>query len=470
MRGLSTIAGVVAVAACSAAPSPAPSPVRAPAVIEASPDASPRFEPLREAAAKACAEAVPPADGACTSGVAGTCMGPCLAGDPEACTTLGSELHASDAACATALWSAACERDDATACTQLAEHVVDVEQRVAAATKACEGKRARGCRILGELRVGSDEDEAAGHFDRACELGDAIGCLRAGQHYAGGNRDRVVASERYERGCNLGEPTACRELAMAFFTGSGVTRDLDRGLQLMDQVCRMDGVGDGGKSCEVLAQVAQSGRVPGLSGGAAANSLYERACEKGQLNACEEVGQKHYAAARYADAIRVATPVIAAEPDRWVAYYVRGLSRFDTGAFAEAAADLDKLCPLRSSWQYCPLWLYAAQMRAGRDGRPALEQHAIEHANGPWPEPVLRFYLGKLSEPALVRVAGKPKDAKKKNEQLCEAYYYIAQKHVIEGRTKAAARMFQKTLDTGVTNFVEYASARAELSRQSAKP
>ena len=50
-------------------------------------------------------------------------------------------------------------------------------------------------------------------------------------------------------------------------------------------------------------------------------------------------------------------------------------------------------------------------------------------------------------------------------ERRCEAYFYIGQYQLLDGDRVGAARSFRSVLETGVTNFVEYQGARAELAR-----
>jgi len=142
----------------------------------------------------------------------------------------------------------------------------------------------------------------------------------------------------------------------------------------------------------------------------------------------------------------------------------RGLSLFDLGRYAEAAEDLAVLAELRPDWPYGQLWLYIARARSGQDGATELRRWLSSQDAGQWPLPVARMFLGALSPARLLRAA-RDDDARKQLEQECEAYYYLSQREQIAGRRAQARRWLDKTIATGVTDFIEYASAKAELSR-----
>jgi len=113
-----------------------------------------------------------------------------------------------------------------------------------------------------------------------------------------------------------------------------------------------------------------------------------------------------------------------------------------------------------------------------RTGRTA-EAHAYlnEVAAGlvdlNWAAPVVLFYAGRLSE-ADVLAAAVDADATIDRERKCEAYYYLGAAHLLSlgdiagdemTRMAKAREYFEKSIATGVTNFVEYRAAQAEIER-----
>jgi lipoprotein NlpI len=51
---------------------------------------------------------------------------------------------------------------------------------------------------------------------------------------------------------------------------------------------------------------------------------------------------------------------------------------------------------------------------------------------------------------------------------MLRAYFYLGEYTMIAGKQEAAGRLFQQSVDTGVTTSIEYTGARAELKRLSA--
>lgn len=81
-----------------------------------------------------------------------------------------------------------------------------------------------------------------------------------------------------------------------------------------------------------------------------------------------------------------------------------------------------------------------------------------------WPGQVIALYLGRTS-PEQVLAATADRDEKRRRELECEAFFYIGQYHLLKGRRPKAAEFFRKAVETGVTDFIEYQSAKVQLKR-----
>jgi TPR repeat protein len=145
--------------------------------------------------------------------------------------------------------------------------------------QGCDGGDAFGCYNLGVLYmngegVAADDAAALASFKRACDAGDAEGCFEVGWLYAEGRgapRSERQAATFYERacearsgeacanlavlsaseippdvtravalfarGCDLGEPIACFDLANHYADGTGVEQDTERAAALYAQAC-----------------------------------------------------------------------------------------------------------------------------------------------------------------------------------------------------------------------------------------
>ena len=90
--------------------------------------------------------------------------------------------------------------------------------------------------------------------------------------------------------------------------------------------------------------------------------------------------------------------------------------------------------------------------------------HAEKVDLNDWPGPVVLLLLGKTT-PQQVLAAAKHQKTRKQLERECEAFFYVGQYHLLHGNKAEAAKLFRKTLDTGVTYFIEYDGAKVELER-----
>jgi len=111
---------------------------------------------------------------------------------------------------------------------------------------------------------------------------------------------------------------------------------------------------------------------------------------------------------------------------------------------------------------YAPIWLYLAVRRAGGDGAAALRQVSPAGQRA-WPHPVARWLAGEASFDdalAATRDGGRADPGRE-----CELQFFAGQKALLDGDRAAARRHFRRSVDTGVTEFVEYGMSRLELQR-----
>ena len=155
---------------------------------------------------------------------------------------------------------------------------------------------------------------------------------------------------------------------------------------------------------------------------------------------------------------------IEAEPDDPVAYYYRGNLYFYQGKYAAAAADFRRHAELAPGHPYTLIKLYVTTARTGKDAKPELRTRAAKLRSKDWPFPIIELYLGRVSaESVLDTVSGK--GSRRQKERACEAYFYVGYYFLLAGDTDRAKNLFEKALATGVEDFNEYKTAKAELWR-----
>jgi TPR repeat protein len=451
--------------------------VAAPGVaLERSRSEGPARRPSANEAADECLDAIdergaaPQSPDAACSDLA-TCSERCARGEANECRPLAAWfVRRRDARCAEALRELGCEHGDVQACSAVVSAPARRTRLPAGLRRrleqSCNGGYGAACSSLGGLyRALGNKTAALTRFEQGCRRGHAAGCrdaltlLEQTPHMS---EERILGVRA--KACDLGDHATCAGLARALAHGIGVEADPARAQRLAADVCRLDQATDEGEACHLLAQLLITRERASAE---QTEPLYRRACSKGHVESCGTLALEHYIHGRHEEALALSTTLIARDERHWLPRYTRGMSLFDLGRFAEATRDLAVLCDARDDWLHCRLWLYAARERAGEDGESGLAASVDGLDPREWPMPVARFFLGKLGEAKLL-AAARDQDAQKEREQLCEAYYYLGQAHMIRGRRERARDMFRKAVATGITNFVEYAGARAELARMGA--
>lgn len=111
----------------------------------------------------------------------------------------------------------------------------------------CEAGKAKDCGDLGQRYfTGSNttpknDKTAAALFQRACDGGDAFGCMKLAFAYSEGlgvKADDARAAKLAERGCNGGSARACAFLGAVYAQGGGgYPKDVRRAEELLRQAC-----------------------------------------------------------------------------------------------------------------------------------------------------------------------------------------------------------------------------------------
>lgn len=152
--------------------------------------------------------------------------------------------------------------------------------------------------------------------------------------------------------------------------------------------------------------------------------------------------------------------------DPW-SRYLRGIAAFNQGDFGKAAQDFEFLWKRRSG-AYEALWLYLARSRVSP---PVSTEREIGQVIGSdlladsteWPEPVLRFIAGSISEgQAFAAASNDPMHAR---HLSCESSFYLGQVALLKKQTKHGRELMQNAALSCPADSVEYLAAKAELDR-----
>jgi lipoprotein NlpI len=169
------------------------------------------------------------------------------------------------------------------------------------------------------------------------------------------------------------------------------------------------------------------------------------------------LGQSDRGLRDYDDALR-------RTPDDTEMRGARGNAYFYLGQYDKAEADLTAASNGDPKMAYYPLWLYLAQRHQGKDGKAELEKRAAKLDLQAWPGPVAEFYRGRIAA-ADVLAAARSGDAKVQGDQQCEADFYLGEHALLGGDKDEARRLLGQAAADCDRRFIEYAGAKAELSR-----
>jgi TPR repeat protein len=195
----------------------------------------------------------------------------------------------------------ACEKGEGKACHNLAVSYARGDGVSKDAAKAEEYYRA-GCQaeemqscfnlavMLNETGKPATQREAMTLFNKACEGGDATGCLNAGllmRSPPGGKMSAkpAEAANLFQKACDADLAAGCLELGRQAATGTGVDQDLQRAAMLFQKACQRDSA----SACAFLAGLHAEGRGVNKDDQRAMD-LYRRACEGGEPAGCFNLG------------------------------------------------------------------------------------------------------------------------------------------------------------------------------------
>jgi lipoprotein NlpI len=145
--------------------------------------------------------------------------------------------------------------------------------------------------------------------------------------------------------------------------------------------------------------------------------------------------------------------------------YLRGRNRFYLGQYQDAYDDLVNNAKIRTGNEkaFPLLWAALAATRMGKSLDSALRELEAQSSGDSWPQRMLANYLGKLSDSDLLRLARDAKSDGEKRHLLCEANFFLGMKEFAKGNKGEAKRYFEKSIDTEVTEFIEYRASGFEL-------
>ena len=151
---------------------------------------------------------------------------------------------------------------------------------------------------------------------------------------------------------------------------------------------------------------------------------------------------------------------IAQDPENHAARIVAGFMHFDTGRFSKAEKHFAKAASITPDDPYDQIWLYMSQLRQNAKAQDGQIRAFVErNKSKEFIYTDITILLGDIPPNKGIEQAELSKDL----GNVCEAYYYAAQRLFADGNKKQAEEYLFKAVETEQTSFWEYKSALAYL-------
>lgn len=140
-----------------------------------------------------------------------------------------------------------------------------------------------------------------------------------------------------------------------------------------------------------------------------------------------------------------------------------GITQLQLGRYDDAERSLRRFVDATSSDQrsFGLLWLaLAMERREAGSGRTMLAAE-VRESDTSWAGSLVRFLAGRIDRDALLKTARADADAERM--RLAEAYFYIGQTFLTQGRREDAKPWFERVIGTQAVSFREYVIAQQEL-------
>jgi lipoprotein NlpI len=181
---------------------------------------------------------------------------------------------------------------------------------------------------------------------------------------------------------------------------------------------------------------------------------------------------EYYEKGQYARAVADFNKALELQPNRAYAFLERGCAHFLAGQTSQAAADFELAIgvnPASSTAVYAALWLHITKARLHQEGNEELAEVAQKADLSSWPGPVLKFYLGQMTEDELMAAAADP-DPQTHVGEACEVNFYTGEDALAHQKRTAALARFRAVHDRCIEDYIEYGGALAQLKQLTGAP
>lgn len=153
-------------------------------------------------------------------------------------------------------------------------------------------------------------------------------------------------------------------------------------------------------------------------------------------------------------------------PQNPIAQADLGFAKYFAGDYAGAVTDLDAAVAASENLRYLNPWRYWASIKAGQPAATAAAKLGDPGSKPAdqrdWVDQLSLFLTGAINEQQLLGAA-EPKDPTLRAAQLCEAYYFEAEKRASAGDSANATTLYQQALGTKQAHLSAFRGAQYAL-------
>ena len=186
---------------------------------------------------------------------------------------------------------------------------------------------------------------------------------------------------------------------------------------------------------------------------------------------------------RYREAIADYGKVIQLDPEKVAGYWFRSVAYYEEGSFGDSVRDNRKLIEImpktihdvKLDLLYVRLLNSAGKLSQGEydkvlaELRSYVASHDVSSDDEKWWRAISKYYLGMgdVTDTRLLEEARNGRTEEAVQHRLCDAYYSIGEKKLMEGDRKGAEGSFNKSIETGVNSYSSrYAKAMLMLMHE----
>ena len=167
---------------------------------------------------------------------------------------------------------------------------------------------------------------------------------------------------------------------------------------------------------------------------------------------------------RYDAALEDLKTAIELDPGDFLPYKSRGNLYFSIGHYQKAIEDYETYLSVHYADPYRMIWHFLANEVLTGKGEGALKNYSSNVDLEQWPGSIIRLYLAEGSVNQVLDSL--PQELNENSRgQFCEAYFYIGQHYLLNGKADLAKQFFVKAVDTDAKRYLEYQYAREELKK-----